>query len=520
MEKTKDEMSLKFKKIKNEFTNLTNNSFKNPLIKYNSHLILYNRPYLPNNKIKSISCKDLKNVLEQIGKDNLNICDDKLISNIKIESYEDILKKNTLITIKNDKSIKSKRSNRTNSKSVNSKKNNRKKNKIIQKRNIIPIPQSINSLELNCNKIAYMNDLNKKNQNHKKHLKKENTSNKNCFRNINQFINKPNETEKNTSKDVLMTPINPKSKNNKKFHTSQKNNNVFNNKETLSLSSTSRLNISKNYIRGKSMPSMGTNKNKSNFKLPSKSIIKNQDKTIIELQKLFGEKIQLNEESYLNMNDFDKKNCINFLLEIIKELTNINKINKSKSDGYKQLIESKEQMIKNYKNEIKELKKENAKLNKLIKNNNQIYKKLNQNYEQIKLQLEKEKIKNKNKNKDIHIRVKSNSKIKNIYSNKYRNENSSNKNRIYKENKSHDKLKEVNIIKKQKEKSFDKKLNNNLNNNEESKNNIYEKLNVNIVWKNNEENKTDISPNSKISNYSKEQYDTKYNIFSNNLVNV
>ena len=111
-------------------------------------------------------------------------------------------------------------------------------------------------------------------------------------------------------------------------------------------------------------------------------------------------------------------------------------------------------------------------------------------------------------------------KDNNIYSNKYRNENSSNKNRIYKENKSHDKLKEVNIIKKQKEKSFDKKLNNNLNNNEESKNNIYEKLNVNIVWKNNEENKTDISPNSKISNYSKEQYDTKYNIFTNNLVNV
>ena len=145
------------------------------------------------------------------------------------------------------------------------------------------------------------------------------------------------------------------------------------------------------------MPTMRSNKSLSNLRFPNKSIIKNQDKVMIELQKLFGDKIQLNEDIYQNMTELDKKNCINFLLEAVKELNNINKINKSKTDGYKEIIENKENDIKNLKNEIKELKKENMKLNKLIKTNNQLNKKLSQNIDNLKLQLEKEKNKNKKK---------------------------------------------------------------------------------------------------------------------------
>ena len=57
---------------------------------------------------------------------------------------------------------------------------------------------------------------------------------------------------------------------------------------------------------------------------PGKSIIKNQEKVIIELQKLFGDRLQLNNDNYQNMTDLDKINCINFLLETVKEMNNIN----------------------------------------------------------------------------------------------------------------------------------------------------------------------------------------------------
>ena len=53
---------------------------------------------------------------------------------------------------------------------------------------------------------------------------------------------------------------------------------------------------------------------------PNKSVIKNRDKLFVELQKLFGDKITLYDDVYQNFTDVDKKNCINFLLESIKEL--------------------------------------------------------------------------------------------------------------------------------------------------------------------------------------------------------
>ena len=147
----------------------------------------------------------------------------------------------------------------------------------------------------------------------------------------------------------------------------------------------------------------------------------------------------LSEDAYHNLTEYDKQNFINFLLESIKELDNTNKLNKTKTEGYKQIIETKEQEIKNYKNEIKELKKENLKLNKIIRSNIQLNKKLSQNIDSLKLQLEKEKM----KNKTLQMRGKSTSKINKIYSNKYLKENSINKLKRHKEFNSQDKIKKA-----------------------------------------------------------------------------
>ena len=323
-----------------------------------------------------------------------------------------------------------------------------------------------------------------------------------------------------------MTPISTKSKSKKtvtndSLNSSSKyillNNNIYNNNDISKNHNDSTLNtinisISP-YTRGRSVPNVRKNRNSSNMHFPNKYIIKKQEKILVELQKLFGEKIRLDENTYQKMTDLDKKNCINFLLEIIKEMNNVNTMNKAKNDGYKQIISEKEKEIKIIKNEIKEIKKENIKLNKIIKNDNQIIKKLNQNLESLKLQMQKEIIKNKNNNLQRDKSATKNNYL-NMNMNRYRNENTINakRNRIMRENKSLDKIKKTKgfINKRSKESSKDKKINekiNNLKNNDINKRNIYEKIDVNIIWKNIEENRTDVSPNSRISNYSKDQND-------------
>ena len=530
METDRENISKKFNEIKNEMNLSEKNLIKSKISKNNTHKNFEVRPKLQKFKNKSFDKAELNHMLEQIGSDYLLFNNDKLITNIKIESYETISKKNSIVSNDNDKSFISKRTNKTNSKSVKQRKNNKQKSNIIQNRNKIDkllIPNTINknhntleTLELNCNKISYIKDNYKKNNknNSKKNIIK-NKSKSKYIKNIDQFINKPNDLNRISKKNILMTPINNKSKisiqnnNNKlkniEFSSSKKklvkNNN--NNNDNSSISSTSR-------IRGRSMPNMRTHKSQNNLRLPNKSIIKNKDKIMIELQKIFGEKMQLNDDIYQNMTELDKKNCINFLLEVVKEMNNINKMNKSKNDGYKQLIEAKDEEIKKYKNEIKELKKEILKLNKIIRNTNQLNKKLNQNLESLKLQLEKEKLKNKNLQ---NIRDKSTSKINNVYTKRYRNENSINKTGLNKENKSHDKIKkdrDRGFIARIKRDSSNDKKKNSLDKNEINKNNIYEKIEANITWKNIEENRTDISQNSKISNYSKEQNDLNYNILN------
>ena len=453
METDRNNISTKFKEIKDQFSYSTN---KNNLKINQSYSNFDKRPKLTKNNHKSIVKADLaflNNILDQIGNEDLIFNNDKLITNIKIESFDNSLKRNSIISIENDKSFISKKTNKTNS--IKLKKNNR--NNFSQNRNKSKelsntSNRNLNSLELNCNKMLFNKANIKKQLNHNiKNGKKNKSSTKSknvCVKNVNQFINKPNEVHKSSNQSYLMTPINKKSigeNNNKKFfknndsHSSQRSFINFNNNDSISLASTSKIDIPKSFIRGRSMPPMRSNKSQSNLILPNKSVFKNQDKIIIELQKLFGEKIQLSEDAYHNLTEYDKQNFINFLLESIKELDNTNKLNKTKTEGYKQIVETKEQEIKNYKNEIKELKKENLKLNKIIRSNIQLNKKLSQNIDSLKLKLEKEKM----KNKALQIRGKSTSKINKIYSNKYLKENSINKLKRHKEFNSQDKIKKA-----------------------------------------------------------------------------
>ena len=535
METYREHMSGKIKEIKKEIEQIELNVNQIELNKNHSHLNFFIRPKLPLINYKTIEKEEINKMLDQIGKDDLFFNNDNLLTNIRIESLENSSNKYTTKSHDIEKSFLSKKTNKTNSKSVKMQKSNRQKNHNTQNTKKMDklIQNTINNnhhtLELNCNKIPYNKAgyIKKKSQS-KKSYKRNISLNKNkniCYKNIDQFINKPNELRKNSkmSKNSnLMTPISTKTKivtqknlkKNDELHSSRSKI-IKTNQNDITNNNDSSMNISISPChRGHSVPNIP--KNKNYIRLPNKSIIKKNEKLIVELQKIFGEKIYLTDYIYQRMSDIDKKNCINFLLEIIKEMYNVNKINKAKNDGYKQIIEEKYEQIKKIKNEIKEIKKENIKLNKIIKNDNQLIKKLNQNLESLKLQLEKEKIKNKNYQRDKSATKNNNC----LYSNKYINDNNSlNKNKIYRENKSQDKMNRNKFInKKSKENSKNRKQKEKINNLEFNKlnkyNNIYEKINANIAWKNIEENRTDISPNSRISNYSKDQNDYNYHILN------
>ena len=90
----------KFLLIENHFMVLSNNSPNKKLIKLNSHLNLFKRPALKKKK-KFLSDKEnIRNPLDQIGNDDLIFNNDKLITNIKLDSLNDNSKDND-----SDKSI-------------------------------------------------------------------------------------------------------------------------------------------------------------------------------------------------------------------------------------------------------------------------------------------------------------------------------------------------------------------------------------------------------------------------------
>ena len=271
---------------------------------------------------------------------------------------------------------------------------------------------------MNNNNIRKEKEKEKEKINNFKNSKKnKNLMQYNRLKNINQFINKPNNNNIKYKK-VLKSPLSHKglSKilykntfsdlNNIKLVNKQDKNN-----DSISLNSGSRMGI-KNNRRVRSLPNFY--KNKSNMKFPNKSTVKNKDKLYKELLKIFGDKIQLYEDTYNIMTDIDKKNCINFLLEAIKELYNINTKIQNKNENLKEMNDSKLKQLKENKKEIKELKKDINKLNKIIKTNIQMNRKLSQNVDNLKLQLEKEK----NKNKEFNLRGKSSGKNLSNFRNK------------------------------------------------------------------------------------------------------
>ena len=521
-------VSKKFKEIKAHFTKILNNSNKKTIFKTNSYSNYNKRPHIANIRHKSVDKLDLSNILEQIGNDDLIFNNDKLITNIKIESFQNSVKKRKSATVENDRNNRSFLSKNIHKKNCTSTslRNINTNNKLMIKKQTKDYSKTTglhinnNSLELNCNKIAYTNESNRSHLNRKKvrkNSKKSTSHNRNVHvKNVDQFINKPSERyNRNDNKNYLMTPINNKTttkiQNNKKLLSKLKNDNNLlsqrilniNNNETISVASTSRCDKIKSVIRGRSMPTMRQNTSQSILRLPNKSIIKNNDKLMMELQKLFGEKIFLNEEIYNNMTELDKKNCINFLLETVKEFNNINKIYKSKVDGCKQIIEEKESQIKQQKKENKELKKENFKLNKIIKNNNQLNKKLIQKIENLKIQLEKEK---KNNNKEKRHRSIPNNK--NISIKTFRNNNNLNKYQKTNENKTQDNLRKAKgFINRRKIEDLHDKIIKTLDKNEINRNNQHtlESTESNKTFEINEEKKINTPQNLLVMNDSKGQ---------------
>ncbi len=522
METYREHMSGKIKEIKKEIEQIELNVNQIELNKNHSHLNFFIRPKLPLINYKTIEKEEINKMLDQIGKDDLFFNNDNLLTNIRIESLENSSNKYTTKSHDIEKSFLSKKTNKTNSKSVKMQKSNRQKNyntqntkkmdKLIQN----TINNNHHTLELNCNKIPYNKAgyIKKKSQS-KKSYKRNVSLNKNkniCYKNIDQFINKPNELRKNSkmSKNSnLMTPISTKTKivtqknlkKNDELHSSRSKI-IKTNQNDITNNNDSSMNISISPChRGHSVPNIP--KNKNYIRLPNKSIIKKNEKLIVELQKIFGEKIYLTDYIYQRMSDIDKKNCINFLLETVKEFNNINKIYKSKVDGCKQIIEEKESQIKQQKKENKELKKENFKLNKIIKNNNQLNKKLIQKIKNLKIQLEKEK---KNNNKEKRHRSIPNNK--NISIKTFRNNNNLNKYQKTNENKTQDNLRKAKgFINRRKIEDLHDKIIKTLDKNEINRNNQHtlESTESNKTFEINEEKKINTPQNLLVMNDSKGQ---------------
>ena len=418
----------KFTLIKNNIIQLSDSPPHKILKKYKTISIFINRPIL-RKKMKLYNDNyHIKNQLDQIGKEDSIFNNDKLITNIKLETLDDITVNELL-----DETMQKKGSDVNNKNYASPTKNTKRCltpfNKTTNKRNIKnnynkKEENNINKLtfDLNCNKIPQQPNISSiKSPNNKNQKKK--LIGKANQKNLKLFINKPQ--IKNTKKNdlnqlsnLLMTPMLIKNKRSKKISNSsftKFNDSCDNTNESLCLTSVSKI-MAKTYNKTKSS---SINKKSTNMHFPNKSNIKNKDKLLVELQKLFTDKLTLYDDTYLNMTDLDKKNCINFLLESLKEMIAINKIAQSKNEEIKESNKKKEKQIQDNKNIIKELKKDVMKLNKIIKTNILVNRKLSQKVDNLKIQLEKEKNKNKNKtiiSKSVNIienKISLNDKIKN-----------------------------------------------------------------------------------------------------------
>ena len=462
----------KFDLIKNNFIQISNNPSKTKLKKCKTFSNLINRPTLRRiNKLYNEK-QNLKKQLDQIGKEDSIFSNDKLITNIKLETLDDLTVNEILEeTMRKEKG---KNKNKDVKKYLSPKKNTKrcltpltkttgkrnKKNYYNKKEENNDNISSL-TLELNCNKMPQANTSSTKAHNYKNNKKK--SMSKTNQKNLNLFINKPQNKHTrnqiyNQSNNILLTPIPNKNKRSKKINSyssfSKLNDSCDNTNDSLCLTTVSKI-TTKTFTKGKSL---SVSKKVTTMHFPNKSNIKNKDKLLIEIQKLFTDKIQLYDDTYQKMTDSDKKNCIVFLLDALKEMFTINKIAESKNEDFKANNKTKEKQIQDDKNEIKELKKDIIKLNKIIKTNILMNRKLNQKIDNLKIQLEKEKNKNNKNNNNNNKNNKSNMTKRGITSEK----KAINKNKIKYRNKvngfisSDTKSKFAN-------KSMDKVKNNNIN---------------------------------------------------------
>ena len=474
----------KFNIIRRNFIQASSNYSSTNLKKYKTFSLFIKRPNLKRITKITNHKENLKNQLDQIGKEDSIFNNDKLITNIRLETLDDIAVSELL----EETMRKEKDKNKNNNKNGNNNKNNRKNNEMKSylspkkgdKRCLTPLTtktsvkrnkknfynkrEDINisnlSVELNCNKMT-PNKMTSNKTNNFKHRKKAST--KTNEKNLNLFINKPQNRLRKYG-NIPLTPIATKNKRTKKTNSNSTlinlNDSIDKSNDSICLTSLSKI-MNKTYNKGKSA---SVNKKLTTMHFPNKSSIKNKDKLLIELQKLFTDKIQLYDDSYQKMTDLDKKNCIVFLLDAIKEMFNINKMTENKNEDIKERNKTKEKQIQDDKNQIKELKKDIIKLNKIIKTNITMNRKLNQKIVNLKTQLEKEKNKNNKNNKNS-------SQIKSIITKRgITNEKTLiNKNKVKQRNNS---LINVDNKKKFLNRSMDKMKNNtNLNNNKNILNN-------------------------------------------------
>ena len=410
----------KFNIIRRNFIQASNNYSSTNLKKYKTFSLFIKRPNLKRITKITNHKENLKNQLDQIGKEDSIFNNDKLITNIRLETLDDIAVSELL----EETMRKEKDKNKNNNKNGNNNKNNRKNNEMKSylspkkgdKRCLTPLTtktsvkrnkknfynkrEDINisnlSVELNCNKMT-PNKMTSNKTNNFKHRKKAST--KTNEKNLNLFINKPQNRLRKYG-NIPLTPIATKNKRTKKTNSNSTlinlNDSIDKSNDSICLTSLSKI-MNKTYNKGKSA---SVNKKLTTMHFPNKTSIKNKDKLLIELQKLFTDKIQLYDDSYQKMTDLDKKNCIVFLLDAIKEMFNINKMTENKNEDIKERNKTKEKQIQDDKNQIKELKKDIIKLNKIIKTNITMNRKLNQKIVNLKTQLEKEKNKNNKNNKN------------------------------------------------------------------------------------------------------------------------
>ena len=508
----------KLKLIKSNFIELSNNHSNNIFKKSKSASTIIKRPMLKRiNKLYNEK-QNIKNKLDQIGNEASIFNNDKLLTNIKLETIDDIATNDIFYkTTRKDK-------NNNNIKRSLSKKKYSSPNKKISNKSFTPLnksPRKRNkknyyikkeennlsslTLELNCNKMPQVNTSSTKAHNYNNNKKK--SMSKTNQKNLNLFINKPQNKHMrnqiyNQSNNILLTPIPNKNKRSKKINSyssfSKLNDSCDNTNDSLCLTTVSKI-TTKTFTKGKSL---SVSKKVTTMHFPNKSNIKNKDKLLIEIQKLFTDKIQLYDDTYQKMTDSDKKNCIVFLLDALKEMFTINKIAESKNEDFKANNKTKEKQIQDDKNEIKELKKDIIKLNKIIKTNILMNRKLNQKIDNLKIQLEKEKNKN-NKNNNNNKNNKSNiakrgitSEKKTINKNKvkYRNKvngfiSSDTKSKFA--NKSMDKVKNnnINIDENNYQCNKDTEINDEMNNKNKE---LIKKENKNIIEKKLENNLNDL----------------------------